>query len=82
MREMKGSAEVVQTEAACIPTPEDILDSVLDNSQPSLRDWIVGLNGTQDYRPGLRSASPFDKLRAGSAGLHFQILGCRFSHTL
>jgi hypothetical protein len=34
------------------------------------RDWFDSLQVTQDWRPGLSSVVPFDKLRAGSSGLY------------
>jgi hypothetical protein len=41
---------------------KDAQDCILGYSQPSLRDWSVASNPTQDLRPGLLSAVP--------AGLH------------
>jgi hypothetical protein len=37
---------------------EDAQDCILGYSQPSLRDWSVVSNPTQDSRPGLLSAVP------------------------
>jgi hypothetical protein len=37
--------------------------SILENSQPSLRDWFFPSNPTQDSRPGLLSAAPAGLLR-------------------
>jgi hypothetical protein len=37
---------------------DDAQDYILGNSQPSLRDWSVMSNATQDSRPGLQSAVP------------------------
>ena len=48
---------------------EDAQDLVLGYSQPSLRDWSMVLDVTQDSRPGLLSAVP-SGLSSGPTGSH------------
>jgi len=48
---------------------EDAQDPVLGYSQPSLRDWSMVLDVTQDSRPGLLSAVP-SGLSSGPANSH------------